>query len=51
LLAGEVADLFYHALVLAHATNLPDDAIWHALAKRRGQTADVPPRPPKPNLG
>jgi phosphoribosyl-AMP cyclohydrolase / phosphoribosyl-ATP pyrophosphohydrolase len=51
LLAGEVADLFYHALVLAHATNLPDDAIWRALAKRRGQTADVPPRPPKPNLG
>jgi phosphoribosyl-AMP cyclohydrolase / phosphoribosyl-ATP pyrophosphohydrolase len=51
LLAGEVADLFYHALVLARATNLPDDAIWRALAKRRGQTADVPPRPPKPNLG
>jgi phosphoribosyl-ATP pyrophosphohydrolase/phosphoribosyl-AMP cyclohydrolase len=48
LLAGEVADLFYHALVLARATNLPDDAIWRALAKRRGQAADAPPRPPKP---
>jgi phosphoribosyl-AMP cyclohydrolase / phosphoribosyl-ATP pyrophosphohydrolase len=48
LLAGEVADLFYHALVLARATNLPDDAIWRALAKRRGQTTDAPPRPPKP---
>jgi phosphoribosyl-AMP cyclohydrolase / phosphoribosyl-ATP pyrophosphohydrolase len=49
LLAGEVADLFYHALVLARATNLPDDAIWRALAKRRGQSTDAPPRPPKPN--
>lgn len=48
LLAGEVADLFYHALVLARATGLPDDAIWRALAKRRGTPADAPPRPPKP---
>jgi len=46
LLAGEIADLFYHALVLARAVDLPDDAIWQALAKRRG-SADVPPRPPK----
>lgn len=51
LLAGEVADLFYHALVLAAATDLPDDAIWRALATRRGQAADAPPRPPKPQRG
>src|SRR4051794_34133521 len=48
LLAGEVADLFYHALVLARAADISDEAIWRALAKRRGQTADTPPRPPKP---
>lgn len=51
LLAGEVADLFYHALVLARATGLPDDAIWRALAKRRGRSTDAPPRPPKPRRG
>lgn len=48
LLAGEVADLFYHALVLARAANVPDAAIWRALAKRRGAAVDAPPRAPKP---
>lgn len=48
LLANEVADLFYHALVLARAAHLPDEAIWQALAKRRGTVADTPPRPSKP---
>jgi phosphoribosyl-ATP pyrophosphohydrolase/phosphoribosyl-AMP cyclohydrolase len=48
LLANEVADLFYHALVLARAAELPDEAIWTALAKRRGAVVDKPPREPKP---
>ncbi len=48
LLASEIADLFYHALVLARAAALPDDAIWHALARRRGSAVDTPPRAPKP---
>ncbi|MCA1666848.1 MAG: bifunctional phosphoribosyl-AMP cyclohydrolase/phosphoribosyl-ATP diphosphatase HisIE [Thermomicrobia bacterium] len=47
-LASEIADLFYHALVLARATALPEDAIWHALAQRRGSAVDTPPRAPKP---
>ncbi len=50
LLAGEIADLFYHALVLARAVGLPNNAIWQALAKRRG-TSDAPPRPPKQKKG
>jgi len=45
LLANEIADLFYHALVLARAADLPDEAIWHALAHRRGTVVDTPPRP------
>jgi phosphoribosyl-ATP pyrophosphohydrolase/phosphoribosyl-AMP cyclohydrolase len=48
LLANEIADLFYHALVLAQATDLPDEAIWLALAQRRGHAVDTPPRAPKP---
>ncbi len=48
LLASEIADLFYHALVLARAAELPDEAIWQALAHRRGTTVDTPPRAPKP---
>ncbi|MDQ2785020.1 MAG: bifunctional phosphoribosyl-AMP cyclohydrolase/phosphoribosyl-ATP diphosphatase HisIE [Chloroflexota bacterium] len=48
LLANEIADLFYHALVLAKVAALPDEAIWQALAQRRGQVADAPPRAPKP---
>ncbi len=48
LLANEIADLFYHALVLARAADLPDEAIWHALAHRRGTVVDTPPRAPKP---
>ncbi len=48
LLANEVADLFYHALVLAKAADVPDAAIWRALAQRRGHVADRPPRAPKP---
>lgn len=49
LLAGEVADLFYHALVLLQATGVSADAVWTSLATRRGGTsADAPPRPPKP---
>lgn len=48
LLAGEIADLFYHALVLARAVDLPDEAIWRALAARRGSAPDTPPRAPKP---
>ncbi len=49
LLANEIADLFYHTLVLARAADVPDDAIWHALAHRRGKTVDTPPRTPKPS--
>lgn len=48
LLAGEIADLIYHTLVLARAVDLEPDAIWRSLAKRRGRTVDTPPRPPKP---
>ncbi len=48
LLANEIADLFYHALVLAQAADVPDAAIWRALAQRRGHVADRPPRAPKP---
>lgn len=48
LLANEIADLFYHALVLARATDLPDEVIWHALAHRRSKVVDTPPRAPKP---
>ncbi|MDQ6833186.1 MAG: hypothetical protein M3008_07290, partial [Chloroflexota bacterium] len=48
LLANEIADLFYHALVLARAADVPDAAIWRALAQRRGHIADTPPRAPKP---
>ncbi len=48
LLASEIADLFYHALVLATAADLPDAAIWQALAQRRGHVVDTPPRAPKP---
>jgi len=48
LLASEIADLFYHALVLARVVDLPDEAIWQALAHRRGTTIDTPPRAPKP---
>ncbi|MGI8688888.1 MAG: bifunctional phosphoribosyl-AMP cyclohydrolase/phosphoribosyl-ATP diphosphatase HisIE [Thermomicrobiales bacterium] len=47
-LANEIADLFYHALVLAKAAELSDAAIWRALAQRRGHVADRPPRAPKP---
>ena len=50
LLAGEVADLFYHALVLLEASNVPPDAVWDALAHRRGGTkgVDAAPNAPKP---
>ena len=48
LLANEIADLFYHALVLATAANIPNEAIWRALAERRGHIVDTPPRAPKP---
>jgi len=49
LLAGEVADLFYHTLVLLKATGVPVESVWHALAHRRGGAApDAPPRTPKP---
>lgn len=48
LLANEIADLFYHALVMAAATDVPNEAIWQALAQRRGHVVDTPPRPPKP---
>jgi phosphoribosyl-ATP pyrophosphohydrolase/phosphoribosyl-AMP cyclohydrolase len=48
LLANEIADLFYHALVLATAAELPNTAIWQALAQRRGHVVDTPPRAPKP---
>ena len=37
----EVADLFYHALVLLAATETPPEAIWAELRRREGQT----PRP------
>jgi len=49
LLAGEVADLFYHLMVLLQATGVPLESVWDALAHRRGGSApDAPPRPPKP---
>jgi len=49
LLAGEVADLFYHSLVLLQATGVPLESVWDALAYRRGGAApDAPPRGPKP---
>ncbi len=48
LLANEIADLFYHALVLANVADVPDGAIWQALARRRGHAVDTPPRAPKP---
>jgi phosphoribosyl-ATP pyrophosphohydrolase len=48
LLANEIADLFYHALVMATAADVPNDTIWHALAQRRGHVVDIPPRAPKP---
>jgi len=49
LLAGEVADLFYHSLVLLQATSVPLESVWDALAYRRGGAApDAPPRGPKP---
>lgn len=48
LLANELADLLYHALVLARVTGVPDAAIWQALARRRGHVTDTPPRAPKP---
>jgi phosphoribosyl-AMP cyclohydrolase / phosphoribosyl-ATP pyrophosphohydrolase len=48
LLANEVADLFYHTLVLLRATGVSTDAVWESLAHRRGGTAaDVAPRAPK----
>ncbi len=47
LLAGEIADLFYHTLVLLRAADVPPEAVWQALAKRRGTATDAPPRPPK----
>ncbi len=47
LLANEIADLFYHALVLAKVAALPDEAIWQALAARRGHAVDTPPRTPR----
>lgn len=51
LLAGEVADLFYHTLVLLQATGVPLDSVWEALSHRRGGASpDAPPRPPKPGL-
>jgi phosphoribosyl-ATP pyrophosphohydrolase/phosphoribosyl-AMP cyclohydrolase len=51
LLANEVADLFYHTLVLLRATGVPTDAVWDALAHRRGGTAvDAAPRAPKLDL-
>ncbi|GAC1433053.1 MAG: bifunctional phosphoribosyl-AMP cyclohydrolase/phosphoribosyl-ATP diphosphatase HisIE [Chloroflexota bacterium] len=37
----EVADLFYHALVLLADTGTPPDAVWAELRRREGQT----PRP------
>lgn len=49
LLAGEVADLLYHLLVLLRASGVPTDAVWESLAHRRGGTAlDAAPRAPKP---
>jgi phosphoribosyl-ATP pyrophosphohydrolase/phosphoribosyl-AMP cyclohydrolase len=42
LLANEVADLFYHTLVLLRATGVPTDAVWEALA------VDTAPRAPRP---
>jgi phosphoribosyl-ATP pyrophosphohydrolase/phosphoribosyl-AMP cyclohydrolase len=49
LLANEVADLFYHTLVLLRATGVSTDAVWEALAKRRGgASVDAAPRAPKP---
>lgn len=50
LLAGEAADLFYHTLVLLRATGVPLDAVWNALAHRRGggTGVDAAPNAPKP---
>lgn len=49
LLAGEVADLVYHVLVLLRATGVSTDAVWESLAHRRGSTAvDTAPRAAKP---
>ncbi len=50
LLAGEVADLFYHALVLLEATDVPLEQVWDALAHRRGSAkgVDAAPNAPKP---
>ncbi len=40
-ITSEMADLFYHALVLLAATETPPGAIWEELGRRQGQT----PRP------
>lgn len=39
-LANEAADLLYHLLVLLRACDVPLEAVWSALAERRG----LPPR-------
>jgi phosphoribosyl-ATP pyrophosphohydrolase/phosphoribosyl-AMP cyclohydrolase len=36
-LANEAADLLYHLLVLLRAVDVPAEAVWQALAARRGQ--------------
>ena len=35
-LPGEVADLFYHALVLLSASGITPEAVWQELRRRRG---------------
>ena len=43
-LANEAADLLYHLLVLLRARDVPTDAVWEALATRRGRpTAEATP--------
>lgn len=39
LLANEAADLIYHLLVMLRACDVPSEAVWESLAKRRGQPA------------
>lgn len=48
-LRKEVADLFFHLLVLLRARDLPLERIWTELEERFGRSSRIPSAPPSPN--